>query len=236
MIRAASFNYDTNKYNFQEAVRAIFNNFPLSLEAIHTIQPSSEQVTFANDTKTFFHSTFYNSEHYNSIRDLYYQFVKDNIFKLFPDETSLVIQKDPGFRVCTPNNTALGKKEGDGDEIIGLHCDSDYNHPPEEVNFIIAITEMWDTNSVFIESEPGKADFTALKMGSNEFHMFFGNKCRHYNKINVSGQSRISMDFRVIPFSKYNASYAEKSIHGKRSLVIGDYFIKMDKEITLVKK
>jgi len=222
MFRAKSFVYDNQKYNFQEAVRKIFNDFPRSLEDIHTIQLVRSQVI--DDTKTLLHKIFYSSPHYEAIRNLYYDFIHTYIFPLFPDETALVIQKDPGISICV---SALGE-----DPPSRIRCDADYNHPAQEINFIIAVTEMWDTNSIFIESEPGKGDFADLKLASNKFHMFWGNKCRQYDKINISGQSRISMEFRVIPYSKYDATYSEKILDGGRKLAVSDYFIIQDRRMS----
>jgi hypothetical protein len=188
------------------------------------------QLTFDNDTKTQFHKKLYNSELYSEFRELYYSFIKEYLFTLFPNESSLVIQKDPGFRVNSPENTALGIKDDESDDgPIGMHCDADYNHPPEEFNYIIALTDMVETNSLYIESSPGSNDFKNLIMNNNEFCYFWGNKCRHYNMKNKTGRSRVSIDFRVIPFSAYNNKNENKSVHGGRNFTIGDYFILLHK-------
>ena len=149
------------------------------------------------------------------------------IFKLFPEEEYLVVQKDPCLRVSNPNNTALGIKAGDTNDKIGMHSDSDYNHPPEEINYILAITEMWESNSVYIESSYNSGIFNPIRLKWNEYIQFYGNKLRHYNMRNITGQSRVSLDFRVIPFSKYNANYNKSSIHGNRRFIIDDYYIKI---------
>lgn len=227
MCETAIFQYNTTKYPFFTMIQSIFNNFNTSLENLHTFSPISSQVTFENDTKTIFQKQFYNSQLYDTFRDIYYNFVKNEIGKLFPNEEYLIVQKDPCFRVCTPNNTALGIKSEDSNNIIGLHSDSDYNHPSTEVNYIIAITEMWNSNSVWIETSPMKGDFAPITLRWNEYLQFYGNKLRHHNVKNISGQSRVSLDFRVIPFSKYDDTYEKESVHGKRKFLIGDYFIKM---------
>lgn len=229
MFKTEIFDYDLERFNFHTRLQEIFN-FPRTLELLHKIAEEKAQVTFDGDTKTNFQRTFYDSPHYEAFRDLYYDFVRTHIFALFPEETTLVVQKDPCFRVCPLNNTALGIRSGEDPEgPIGMHCDSDYNHPPEEVNFIIAVTEMWDTNSVYFESEPGKGDFRALHLYRNQFIKIFANKLRHYNLRNISGQTRVSLDFRVIPYSKYNADYEKSSVHGHRKMIIGDYFIAINK-------
>jgi hypothetical protein len=218
--------YDCEKYPFRSVVQSIFQ-FQQSLEAIHTLNTVHTQVTFDNDTKTMFQETFYKSPKYNEFREMYYKFVESEIFKLFPEESALVVQTDPCFRVCVPDNTALGHKPEDVGDVIGLHCDADYNHPPEEHNYILALTEMWESNSVYIESEPGTSEYAPLHLHWNEYATFYGNKCRHHNKKNVTRQSRVSIDFRVIPHSKYNPDYEKESVHGKRKFVAGDYFFIM---------
>ena len=86
---------------------------------------------------------------------------------------------------------------------------------------------MWDSNSVWIESSPNKGDFSPIRLQWNQYIQFYGNKLRHHNVKNVSGLTRVSIDFRVIPFSKYDANYNKESVHGKRKFLIGDYFIKI---------
>jgi len=220
------YTYPVDVYPFHALCQDIFS-LNSSLEGIHVLDTGSSDVMFDNDTATVFQTTFYSSNKYTVLREMYYTFVRNEIAKLFPNETYLVIQKDPQFRVCCPEKTALGRKYTDDNTKIGLHCDADYYHPPQEWNFIIAVTEMWETNSVFVESSPNKGDFQPLKLHWNEYVMFNGNKCRHHNMVNKTGQSRVSLDFRVIPFSVYDGSYTGKSVHGKRSFTIGDYFIKL---------
>ncbi len=227
MFESQIFKYDLKKYNFSERIREMFK-FNLSLEALDRLNTSSEQTTFENDTKTFYQKTFYSSEKYAEFRDLYYEFLRDYIIPLFPDEEYILVQKDPGFRVCPINNTALGIRENEKDDgPIGMHTDAEYNHPASEINFIIAVTEMWDTNSVYFESEPNKGDFKALNLRRNEFIKICANQLRHYNMKNISGETRVSMDFRIIPYSQYNPDNTQKSVHGHRKFIDGDYFIKM---------
>ena len=178
---------------------------------------------FENDTSTDFHKMYYNSPYYNEIIEIYNKFIKDCIVPLFKD-TTLMVQKEPSFRIHLPNNTALGKRsDQESDERIGLHCDSWYNHPEEEINFILTITGQEDTNSCYIETQPKSNNFFPLKIQKGEFISFYGNKCLHYNMLNKTGKTRISLDFRVIPGSIYKDSLDE-SIHSKRKFIIGEYY------------
>ena len=153
---------------------------------------------------------------------IYDDFLVKNILPLFNED--IVVQKEPSFRISLPNNTALGKCATDTDsEIIGLHCDGDYNHPKEEINFMLTITGQEETNSCYIETEPKKGDFFPVKLAKGDFMSFYGNQCRHYNKVNRTGKVRISIDFRVIPYSEYNDTSAS-AVHSNRKFCIGDYF------------
>lgn len=220
-----TFNYDNTKYPFYELIQTIFNtNFPL--EKIHKQNEITvkEQTTFENDTSTDFHKRYYRASRYNDIIQVYHTFIKNEILPLF--DCDIVVQKEPSFRVHLPNNTALGKTKLDTDdtEIIGIHCDGDYDHPKEEINFMLSITGQSDTNSCYIETQPMKGDFQALKIDRGQFISFYGNQCRHYNKKNISENTRISFDFRVIPYSDYKESTIS-AIHSGRKFIIGDYFM-----------
>ena len=221
------YNYHSNEYKFYESIQKIFNT-EQPLELIHNTSPTIDQVTFNTDTSTYYHKTYYNSPFYNEMIDIYDSFIKTNILPIFNE--SIVVQKEPSFRISLPNNSALGKCNTDTDsEIIGMHCDGDYNHPPEEINFILTITGQENTNSCYIETKPNKGDFFPIKLNKGEFMSFYGNKCRHYNKLNVSGKSRLSLDFRVIPYSLYKETDSS-AVHSNRKFCIGEYFKILHKE------
>jgi hypothetical protein len=214
--------YDAMKYDFQDIVKRIFDI--KDLQRAHELRPrSNDQITFEEDTKTWFHRHYYDSPLYGEMIGIYETFVKDIILPRYSD-SAYVVQVDPSFRIGIPNNTALGIRNDDTNDRIGCHCDADYNHQPGEINFIVPITPMFDTNSVYVESEPGKEDFHPVNLSVGDVFCFYGNKCRHYNVTNTTGLSRLSIDFRIIPMSRYIDDWASASVHGKRPLTLGGYF------------
>ncbi len=214
--------YDHAVYDFQTVVQRIFGVD--DLQQTHMLRPPvEEQITFDEDTKTWFHRTYYSSPHYPELIALYDRFVREEVLPLYPD-TAHAVQIDPSFRIHLPNNTALGKRDDDVGETIGLHCDSDYNHQPGEINFILPLTPMFGTNSVYVESAPEKGDFHPAEVPVGSLFCFYGNKCRHYNRRNDTGVSRLSLDFRIIPMKDYDPAWSSVSIHGKRPLTLGGYF------------
>lgn len=218
-----SFSFDETKYPFYNTLVKIFNFSPLN--KIHTFHDISEQILFENDTATFFHKTYYKSPYYPEVIDIYKNFVQKEVLPLF-NQSDFIIQKEPSFRIHLPNNTALGKKTTDKDEIVGIHCDGDYGHPAEEINFMLSITGQEGTNSVYTESEPNKGDFSSVHIERGQFVSFYGNKCRHYNVKNTTDSTRISFDFRVIPKSVYKENGAT-AIHSNRKFTVGEYYSEM---------
>ena len=212
--------YDTSNYNFCREVEKIFNVPQGELHNLHDLRSElmpTDSLNFDNETRTDFHSTFYralNSDKGGDIKVAYEMFIKNVVAPLFG--RSFVYQAFPSFRVHIPNDQAIHKWHYDSDE--------DHNHPDWEINFQIPMTEMWDSNAMWLESVPGLGDFAPLEMSVGEFAIFCGNKCVHGNKKNETGQTRVSMDFRVLPYDKYDESSAKSSATASRKFVLGDYY------------
>ena len=83
---------------------------------------------------------------------------------------------------------------------------------------------MFDSNAMWLESVPSLGDFSPVEMEVGDFCIFNGNKCRHGNKQNLTGKTRVSMDFRILPRSKYYEEESQSSVTSNRKFVIGDYY------------
>ena len=159
----------------------------------------------------------------------YLHFIIKYIKPLYPKEEYLVIQKTPNIRFHLPGYSNIGSRDVDETkEIVGLHHDGEFGHPETETNVILPITEMFDTNSIYYETTPNSNidynRYNNLKLKENEVFMGYFNKCNHYNKINKTNITRVSLDFRIIPHSKFcveNKSSVSHNIKFK----IGDYYM-----------
>lgn len=148
-----------------------------------------------NDVDTDLHSKFYTHLKTSDVfKRLYNAFVKDIFSTLFPNEPFMVFQSYPSIRIQFMNSMC-----------VPPHKDSDHlsNHPLGEKNFLIPITEMKNTNSVFIESEPDKKDFKSVNLSPGDVLWFNGNTCTHYNEPSSEPGLRISLDFRVLLMRDY---------------------------------
>jgi len=212
--------YDTDNYNFCGEVEKIFGVPQGELHNLHELRSDlmpPDKLNFDNETRTDFHSTFYgalNSDKGDDVKAVYEAFIKNVVAPMF--EGSFVYQTFPSFRVHIPNDQAIHKWHHDSDE--------NHNHPDWEINFQVALTKMWDSNAMWLESVPGLGDFKPVEMEVGDYTIFYGNKCIHGNKENKTGRTRVSMDFRVLPYDKYDESAAKSSATASRKFVLGDYY------------
>jgi len=182
-----------------------------------------------NDRGSVFYDDYHNFiDNTSAFNDIYHKFISDYVKPLYAVGDKIVVQKTPNLRISFPNTTAIGKhlNENESDNVIGLHKDSDFGHHESEVNFIIPLTDMFDTNSIYYEpyirSGLSTDEFLNLKLSSDEFFICKFNQLLHFNKINNTGVTRMSLDFRIIPYDKYveNEEYFKNT-----KFEIGKYYI-----------
>ena len=211
--------YDTERYVFAQEVRKIFNVTDLTKLHKHRNEMYPDyELGFHNEVKTDYHKEFYsvlNDDSKNlELKKAYERFIKEIVSPYFKE--SFCYQAFPSFRVHLPHKKAVHE----------WHFDSDKNHmhPEWEINFQIALTNSRDTQAMWIESVPGLRDFFPLSLKQNQFVIFNGNKCMHGNKPNETDDTRVSMDFRVLPFSKYNPEKSKSSAEKGTQFVVGSYY------------
>ena len=115
-----------------------------------------------------------------------------------------------------PNNKAVGE----------FHRDRDYNHPIGEINIWVPITSSQNSNTIWIESKFDKMDYIPMNLKYGQF-LIFDSGLKHGNKINQENKTRISFDFRVIPYSLWVKERLKKnkaSVDQKMKFDVGDYY------------
>jgi len=213
------YKYNEKKYNFVGFFEKLFQCDNLS-----EIHKKSEKYSFfespGNDSNTNLHKIFYDymRKTPDEMLSMYKKFIKNEIAPKIGAKEKIIYQKWPTFRVHLPDNVAVG----------GWHTDGDYNHPSGEINFIVAITEMFESNTTIAESSPGKMDFRQLELSPGMYLKFDGNKCMHGNLPNRTGVSRVSFDFRVIKYEEYDPTHELSSISKGNKFIIGEYYELME--------
>jgi hypothetical protein len=125
----------------------------------------------------------------------------------------VVYQRLPSLRIQYPGRTSYGV----------MHTDREYNHPPEEINIWVPITEVRGTASMVIESDFGKGDYAPVEMSYGQLVMF-DSGLTHGNVINEEGYTRMSFDLRVIPRRIYRDGKGTFSATAGKEFSLGNYY------------
>lgn len=127
------------------------------------------------------------------------EFILPSLERQLPAEEEFFYQAFPCVRIVRP-----------GEFSIGVHADCNYGFSPAAVNFYVALTDVYGTNSIAVESEPEKEDFRVadLKWEHGDVYRFHGSVCAHFTMENTTPTTRVSLDFRVIAGSLWEGDKA----------------------------
>ncbi len=210
--------FDKSKYDFVSIVSKLFD---CELNDIHNWTDTKYDFfgpdMLGKDTHTEFHKAFYSKldSGWEELTELYNKFASEVILPYLGLEEAM-LQVYPNFRVQLPDNVA----------VVVEHYDSDskHHHPNGEINFIVALTDMFDTNTIWTEKDCRFRNFVPLEQKAGECTSFGGNTHKHFNKINKTGVSRVSFDFRILPLNYYNPNTSLESVTKKQKYVEGGYY------------
>ena len=171
----------------------------------------------------------------NWYKKLIFQFIGPHIVRKFIDEDeeendvsiekefTVLYQFPPTIRVYnshlidTKNKDIKNNHEITYKNLGKMHCDSVFGHQIGEVNFWMPLTPTHPTSTLYAETSPGKADwysFHPLHPGS--IMRFPGTFCRHKTKPNISGKTRVSIDFRCSMSTCFDKDYQGRRITSRR--------------------
>ena len=86
---------------------------------------------------------------------------------------------------------------------------------------LASFTDAWDTNAVWV-GDPDSESHECMEVKYEKVN-FDGANTLHGNKDNLTGKSRLSIDFRIFPLKYYNEEEQAdaKTITQKKRLIIG---------------
>lgn len=201
--------YSVDKFPFAEIVSDILN--VRRLDDLHQLG-KMQKFTRETDQKTPFHERYYQNQ--ERLFSYYDKLLQDVFGEHLIGTGNIVCQIAPTFRVHLPENIAVGE----------FHKDSDYKHQKNEINFWLPFTNAFGTNSIWIESQPDMADYQPAKVDYGQVLIFKGSMLRHGNKMNDTGKTRVSVDFRGMRKSEYDPDCDGASINTKMKFLIGGYY------------
>ncbi len=191
------------------------------LDRLHELldKEYTEQFKVGADSCTNLHDTFYTKykNGWVEMENLYDELIRDVIAPTQNED--FLYQKFPTIRFHVCNHVAVGD----------FHTDSEFNHPIGELNYVLPLTNSKDTASIWVECTKGREDYVDMDMQVGELIQFNGNQLRHGNKINLTGKTRVSMDFRILPASFYHPEQNSSSLTRKTKFVEGEYYKRFNK-------
>ncbi len=208
-------NYSIEKYPFASIISEILDTTDLS--KIHKENHFKGYNLFKReeDQSTQYHKLYYdNFKKY--LLKIYDDFILNEILPLYGED--IVYQKIPTFRLHFPGNIAVGEYHKDK-----WYRDKEWHEEVKELNYFLPFTKAYGTNTIWVESEEDKGDYSPILSQYGECVQWDGSNLKHGNKTNKSKDTRISVDFRVIPYSKYKPSN-HGSINTKVEFAIGGYY------------
>lgn len=203
--------YNPVKFNFKEILEGVIQEGELE-----NLNQNIGVLKRENDQSTAYHKKYYDWAHTVEFQELYRSFIEDNIKPLYGEK--IVYQKIPTFRIAFQNNIAVGEFHKDK-----AYRNIDWAEKVREDNFFLPFTDAFDTNTIWVETEEDKGDFYAMECKYGECIQWDGSNLTHGNKINETGKTRVSVDFRVMPYSRYEPSN-HGSINMKIKFEIGGYY------------
>tara|TARA_A100001011_G_C14296035_1_gene838468 strand:- start:1259 stop:1978 length:720 start_codon:yes stop_codon:yes gene_type:complete len=192
-IKESLISHFNRAFFFHEEIK---NDF--ELHTLHdSLRNKDEILKQGTDQNTIFHkaiySTFDDPDYFSSDFWKSYKKLCINIVQILKDETDFrgewSIQRFPTIRFQFPNNVS----------VFEFHRDSNYSHPLGEINCFYALNQCLNTSALQVEKNLGFEDYEPLNLKSGEYAILNTSIFKHGDLINLTGKTRVSMDFRFIP-------------------------------------
>ena len=205
----------TKTYDFLAVVKKW-----LGVESLQSLHHSQKYNHFFRETdqSTKWHEIFYREIRVDSSFDsIYMRFLGDVIKPKYGEE--IVYQKIPTLRVHLPENVSVGEFHKDK-----CYRNTEWADKVQEMNYYLPLTKAYGTNTIWVESEEDKEDFSPIEAEWGECIEWDGSNLKHGNKENLTTETRVSVDFRIIPKSRYLETDNNLSINTKIPFAIGGYY------------
>lgn len=183
--------YDDRRFDFASVVRRLLGVEDLSTlrsdvaaEDGHSLYKSMERAALHRKLLNVM-SCAESDEFYRLYRD----FIEDEIVPRYDEP--ILFQSRPTARIVFSNISGEAR----------FHRDRDYGHDVAEVNYIVPLTDSLQSTAIWIETRECANDHRPVDMRLGEYLEFDGASLSHGAVANVSGRSRVSFDFRIVPES-----------------------------------
>lgn len=202
------YSYDSSMYNIKELILGI-----LEVDNLELLGQDKEHELYddpINDQSSEYHRKYYKNVT-DEFLEVYDKLASEIGEKIFPD-SKVAYQRKPTFRVHLKNNLAVGE----------FHKDKSYSHSTNEKNVFLPLTPAYGNNTIWVESEEDKGDYTPMNCDCGQYVVWDGANLTHGNKLNNTTGTRVSIDFRFIKMEDMEDT--GKSVTTGTPMVLGRYW------------
>lgn len=180
----------------------------LGIDDLTGLSANLARRTWRTDQQSPWHGFFYSA--FDSWRDVYVALVREVIAPHVGEP--FYYQNVPTFRVQLPGNVAVGE----------FHTDAQYHHPLGEQSFWLPLTHAYGTCTLWIADDDDELHAVDARPG--QIAQFAAVTRRHGNKLNQTGRSRVSFDFRCLPVRLLPAVEGPPTEHSRLRFIPGGYY------------
>lgn len=198
------------------------------LEVLHKSRKNDEYVNLASkytDQSSHFHDRIHKGYDEDAhFIELYEELIAEVIEKIHLRDSEVdqfIVQSFPTLRIQFPDNIS----------VFEFHKDSFYNHPSEEINHFLALTNCVGTaalwrESTYIDPTICEPRFEPTNLDAGQLIKFDTSNVWHGDLPNLTNNTRVSIDFRLLPGDESLSGKA--TLSGKKSIKLGSYYKKYD--------
>jgi hypothetical protein len=180
-MNLAIIEYDIRKYDFRAWASSV-----LGVEPLENIHERADLKIYSNVVAQINACRRELNKGFSHCKPVYVDFIQSIIAPLYNGVNSYQIPPSFRFHFSGKGSSAFQR-------------DRDYRFNPTYLNVWIPLTRVWGSNSIWIESEGGAADFSPVELAYGQALIFDGPNLSHGSIFNDTPFSRVSMDFRFSP-------------------------------------
>ena len=211
---AEVYTYDTKEFPFKEWVARLLETEEEELGQVHTTPTGRQELVRGEEGRRYRNPWLWGSAQpstrndirkgFNAVlRRFVEHFIAPRMAERDGEVAPVAYQRDVVLRVVLPDGKQHRSTE--------LHCDGDFHHPPSEVNWWVPMTQTSAaTNTMYLESRPGRGDFQPVELQYGQVLRFYGCLCQHYTPPNISSSTRVSFDLRVVSLAHHSEGWRDR--------------------------
>ena len=180
--------YDTGRFPFAKWLAAAVFKVP-RLEKLHERAMRLKRVADAAPQLTY--------EDNLRLRDRMQQ-LSDNcyFYKLYHRFAVQVIAAEFGRRIAYSNHPKMRVHLAGTPTVSKWHRDLDVTKRHDQINVWLPFTDAFGGNSIWIETDYGRGDYTPVEVSYGQALIFDGGLLEHGTVTNDTNVTRVSLDFR----------------------------------------